>query len=97
LNWSYIIAAAIGAIPGIIAAWYAKGAHTTSKAVDLKVNGNVSRLLDVLTSAAIEIPHDVAAKVVSAPPINTPSDEATKALNSDEIMSDAFAAKLGHQ
>jgi hypothetical protein len=90
MNWSYIIAAAIAAIPGIVAAFHARKAKQTAQSVNVKVNGNVARLLDILSSASIEIPHDVAAKVIAAPPVSVPED-----ASSDEIIAQQFAAKLG--
>jgi hypothetical protein len=67
-----------------------RGNGKDTKSTSVNVNGNMSRLVDILSRAAITIPHTTATKVVDAPPAEVP-DDATL----EERLATEWLAKLG--
>jgi len=92
LNWTAIITGLIAAAPGLLAAWHAIQANHKTTNIKANVNGNIERLVDILAQAAITIPHDVATKIIAAPPIDIPDD-----ATSDERLALEFLQKIKPQ
>jgi len=92
LNWTAIITGLIAAAPGLLAAYHAIQASRKGTVIKANVNGNMERLLTVLEQAAVTVPHDVAAKVVAAPPVDIPDD-----ATSDERLALEFLQKIKPQ
>lgn len=83
------ITSLVSAIAAVLAAWHAIQGSKKGTQIKANVNGNLERLVQILAESAITIPHDTAAKVISAPPVDIPDDAST-----DERLALEFLAKL---
>lgn len=62
----------ISALAALLAAWHAIKANSKSTTINANVNSRLEELVKILGQAEITIPHEVAAKVVYAPPQTVP-------------------------
>jgi hypothetical protein len=84
------ITSGISALAALIAAYHAVRANGKATTINANVNGRFAKFLEILGQAAITVPHEVAAKVVAAPPAEVPPD-----ATPEEQLTLEWLAKIG--
>ena len=83
------VISAISALAALLASYHAIRANSKATVIRANVNGNIERLVNILSEAAITIPHQTATKVIATPPVDT------SGLSPEDKLTVEFLQKLG--